>query len=276
MLPAIDAAVLQMVRGERARLYSPPSFAYAAPNFLSSRSATSEHLPGSPGISGELRARLEAVADVEIDVELVDYDNAKGKSEMRMAERMAAQLRRKEAGNSLHRMGAIAEAVAKWELSLSVSPGTDLHGRVGNPKYDMEGFGKPGDPAYKTAEKVAEDIAYVNSLKLATHLNLASGYLKLGQPTSALAHAAHALEIQPRSLKGLFRRAQCRMAIRPVDADLARADLMTCAAIDPRSKEVRAALEELQRIVRLQKAEEQRMYGGMFAREEGAAGRTSA
>ena len=241
VLPCVEMAVLQMKRGERALLYAPAVWAYGAPGFPPAAKVAEEHRGCA----------------VEVELELCSLEQPQDTNGQPMDVQTAVHLRRKDAGNLLHSKGALHEAVAKWELAVATLPsGNSL-------RYDLSRGGRP-------EEEVDAQFATIQKVQLSTHLNLANVLLKLAQPQKAQEHSDKALAIDPSSVKALFRRAQAKMRLEPVDVESVRADLTAAARLDPKSKEVRLELEHLKNVLGAQTAKERSLYGGMFAKAEAA------
>ncbi len=237
VLPCIEMAVLQMKRGERALLYAPASWAYGAPAF-----------PPAAKVPERVRA-----CAVEVEVELCSFERGEDTNGKPMEIQMAVHKKRKDAGNLLHSKGALHEAVAKWELAAGTLPsGNSL-------RYDLSRTGRPD-------AEIDADMVVVQQIQLSTHLNLAAVLLKLGEPARALEHADKALKLDGASVKALFRRAQAKMQLPPVDVASVRADLTAAAKLDPKSKEIRLELENLKGVQGAQNAEEKKLFGGVFAK----------
>lgn len=78
-------------------------------------------------------------------------------------------------------------------------------------------------------------------LELAFRLNLAEALARLGQWRESCEECSRALELEPESVKGLFRRGRARLKLG--EPELARADLVRAARAAPQDKAVREALE---------------------------------
>jgi len=241
LLPCIEMAVLDMMVGEKARLYAPASWAFDAPGF-----------PHAVEVAPQMRGQ-----EVEVEVELVGMDNAADTNGMAMDLKMEVHVRRKEAGNRLFTKGALHEAVAKWELAAGTLPDG-----VSVIRYDLSRGGQ------RTEQQLADDLASCRKVQLSTQLNMANAQLKLGEPLLAFTAADKALTIDEGNVKALFRRAQARLAGShlPIDVELVRADLTRAVKLDPTSREIRAELEKLKAVDCAQKAKEKGLFGGMFSR----------
>jgi FKBP-type peptidyl-prolyl cis-trans isomerase len=239
VLPCIDAAVLMMRRGERALLTAPAECAFGAPNF-------------PPALAIDERARG---SDVEVTLELIDFDQAADENGMHILPKIQLHARRKEAANRLFAKGALREAIAKWELAEKTLP----HG--GGLRYDVS---KRGKGVTLSEAQIETESLEVEKVQISCELNLAAVYLKLGEPGPALENAEKALKKDPQSVKGLFRRGQARMRIPPVDVEEVRADLMAAARLEPKNKDIREELTKLKQVQSDQKREEKSLYGGIF------------
>ena len=227
VLPCLDAAVLAMKRGERALLTSPAVCAFGAPNF-----------PPAEGVDARFRS-----CELEVLVELIDFDPPPETNGVVVTKIIPLHLARKDMGTRLFGKGALREAVAKWELAETTLP----HGN--SLKYDLE-------RGNRAKEEVIELKAQVEKVQLSCQLNLATVYLKLNEPEKALENAEKALGLDPNSVKAHFKRGQARMRIPPVDVDVAKADLMTAAKLDPKNREIREELDKLKQLHLEQKREE--------------------
>ena len=229
--------------GETAVLTIKPEYGYGAPLYA---------LPD--GLDRYASRRLV------VSLELVSCERAREGNALSLLDRMERQWRWKEEGNTLWAQRAIAEAVVKWEASIKVAPHR-LDLLKGRP--EREG-GRP------MVEREAE-VEAMQAVLVATHLNLSLALLRLGRPDDALTHVEKTLELRPTSVKATYRRAMCRLALRPVDVESVRADLAVASAAEPRNKEVHAALAQLRAVEAEHCAAEKRQYGGMFGEKgEGA------
>jgi tetratricopeptide (TPR) repeat protein len=101
-------------------------------------------------------------------------------------------------------------------------------------------------------------------LLLAAYLNLALCYLKLGKNLSAMEVCDLALEINPTSDKGLYRRGLAHLAMDNLEA--AVDDLNAVHALDPRNTAVLAQLCVAQQRLAQYHAQQKHVYAGMFTK----------
>ena len=135
--------------------------------------------------------------------------------------------------------------------------------RQGRPLGKRSGAGAMELLPYE-AERVEREKAECEKIQLSCQLNLAATYIKFEEPHPALENANKALAIDPNSVKSLFRRAQAKVRIPPVDVEDVKADLMAAARLDPKSREIREELEKLKQVRAQQLAEEKGHFGGIF------------
>jgi FK506-binding protein 4/5 len=204
VLRCIDAAVLEMKRGEADLLYAPAAWAYGAPDCAAA---------GHAALAG---------ARVEVELELVEFVRAKEAYDMDLREKAAAQAKKKGQGNALFRGGEWAAAVKRYERANQFALAAS----------DLE---KSGVAA---AEK-GEAEAAAKRLKLSCFLNMAACQLKLADGAAALKACQSALEIDGESVKALFRRGQAQLLLGELGP--AKADLVDAARRDPKNKARRPA-----------------------------------
>lgn len=104
----------------------------------------------------------------------------------------------------------------------------------------------------------------VQSLRLASHLNLAMCHLKLQAFSAAIESCNKALELDSNNEKGLFRRGEAHLAVN--DFDLARADFQKVLQLYPNNKAAKAQLAVCHQRIRKQIAREKKLYANMFER----------
>ena len=208
VLPCIDAAVREMKLGEIDLISAPAAWAY-----------------GAEGFGGEGKP---VASDVHVELQLVDFVRAKEPYELAMPAKLSLQEKRKEQGNVCFKRGELERALKLYQRSNTIVQQSDL---------------SSDDARGRSEAEIATDRAASTKVKLSCHLNSAQCHLKLADLPAAIKACDAALLLEPASLKGYLRRGQAYL--RMEDLDEAKADLMAAAKLDPKSREVRAELEEL-------------------------------
>jgi len=225
VLPCIDAAVRELKRGEIDLISAPAAWAY-----------------GADGFGGEGKP---VASDVHVELQLVDFERAKEPYELELPAKLGLQEKKKEQGNVCFKRGELERALKLYQRSNSVVQQSDL-----------------SDSGERSEAEVAATTAASSKVTLSCHLNSAMCHLKLADLPAAIKACDAALLLEPASLKALLRRGQAQR--RKGDLDEAKADLMAAAKLDPKSREVRAELEELKVLQSAQRAKDKNVFGGMF------------
>mmetsp|Transcript_38830 Transcript_38830/g.64428 ORF Transcript_38830/g.64428 Transcript_38830/m.64428 type:complete len:731 (+) Transcript_38830:47-2239(+) len=229
VLRCIDAAVREMKTGERSLLTAPAAWAYGAPQYLAPTN----------------KERLKDCT-VEVEIELLSFERALDSHEMNPYQKIAAQNKKKEQGNAQFKSQQYEAAVKLYKKSNGFFMS----------EHDLS---KMED---KTEEEREVEHAAAKKVKVASYVNMAVCQLRLSAVTDAVESCNSALEIDPQSVKALYRRGQAR--IKQNDFSEARTDLMAAARLDPKNKEIRQSLEDLKQIVAKSAVTARAMYGGMF------------
>mmetsp|Transcript_36976 Transcript_36976/g.97968 ORF Transcript_36976/g.97968 Transcript_36976/m.97968 type:complete len:316 (+) Transcript_36976:360-1307(+) len=120
--------------------------------------------------------------------------------------------------------------------------------------------------AAKFVDLSPEQRREVDALKLSLHLNIAQCWLKITDTENHLIQAIRscddALEIDPESVKALYRRASAREL--KGEYDNAKADLKRAAELAPDDTAVPKLMTRVEAQIARQKAKEKKMYGKMF------------
>ena len=151
------------------------------------------------------------------------------------AERLKAE------GSALLQAGDAAKAAGKYSRVLAY----------------VKGLGGLSD-----APAAAQQSA-IDALLFAGNSNLALCHLRLAQPERVLAFASAALQLQPQSVKCLFRRGAAFLSLGNVDA--ARADLEAASSLCPADAAIRAELVRLRSKERKQENDMRRQFAGCFS-----------
>jgi len=135
-----------------------------------------------------------------------------------------------------------------------------------------------GNTAFRAAqpklavEKYEKALRYLDvvsnpdkELKISLLLNKAASALKIPQPDIALESADKALAIDPKNVKGLFRRAQARAAQKEFDE--AKKDLLEALKIEPNNTDIRNEFTKIKQYQEATKKKQQDVYSKMFGQK---------
>ncbi|CBZ53099.1 Peptidylprolyl isomerase D (Cyclophilin D),related [Neospora caninum Liverpool] len=176
-------------------------------------------------------------AVLKFDVELLDsHPKPKDKWEMNVGEKLEGANAEKERGNEAFKKGNYAEAAAAYR------EGLDYFSYVEN---------------WSDEEREQQ-----KRLELPLRLNLATCCNRLGEYSEAIEQTTKALEIDPESSKGRFRRGVARMAVGLLDE--ARHDFVQAAKLDPKNVEIRRELEKCKKKIEEVRAKEKSAFGNIF------------
>lgn len=126
------------------------------------------------------------------------------------------------------------------------------------------------DYSWGLSEKEKKD---VDQIKLVCLLNLAASHLKTDEASEAIIDCSKALDIENNNVKALYRKGICwhfktelvgQAHIKNGDLEQARADLLEAAKLSPSNKEIRAEIENLKKAEANYKAQQKKMFGGVF------------
>ena len=229
---ALDACILTMRIGERARFEVPARLAYGETGSFS--------FPAVP-------PSCALIADVE----LIGAKGGSGAPEPKRAdmlyeERISRVRVHRAQGNERYRAGDILAAIREYQMALSFLTDDML----------MQLFGD----YLKEAE--AE--------KLPAHLNLAACFLREKRYREAIDQASRALGVDSTSAKAYYRRGRARQALGQDDD--ARADLLEATRRSPGGEDAAAlrALRELETEAVKAARARKKTFGGLFAHEDDA------
>jgi len=172
--------------------------------------------------------------------------------------------------------GEYKDAISKYEKSNTFAASDyDLDKKYGDIKdSEKEKDGEEKDEELEMTDEAWEvanakkvwaketDRASIKKMKLSCYLNMAACQIKLDDAAAALKSAGSALDIEQENVKGLFRRGQAHLRLG--DLDLAQADLMQAAKLDPKNKDARQELAAVKSKRAANHKKDKAMYGGMF------------
>jgi len=176
---------------------------------------------------------IPANATLHFEVELFDWDEPEPDT---AAEKIKVATKVKDEGNGLFKEGKFEQAIQKYNKTLDYFKNT----------WGLE----------------PEETKSVDSIKLASFLNLASCQLKTKDNSNAILNCCKALDIDTNNVKALFRRGQGYL--RNSEFTKAKSDLMEAAKLDPNNKEIRQELDLLKKKLEEYKNKEKQMFSGLF------------
>ncbi|XP_054722294.1 peptidyl-prolyl cis-trans isomerase FKBP4-like [Uloborus diversus] len=140
-----------------------------------------------------------------------------------------------------------------------------------NEKYEMASkkYQKIVDYLQNESELTGDQKDKKQALLLAGYLNLAACFLKLGKHQEVIENCDKALEIDSKSVKGLFRKGQAYMALK--DDEAAKEVFTEVLNVDSSNKAAQKNLYVCNENIKKQLAKEKKMYQAIFKKmaEEG-------
>ncbi|KAG2423969.1 hypothetical protein HXX76_014908 [Chlamydomonas incerta] len=189
-----------------------------------------------------VEVEVPAGSRLQFDVELVEFVNAKETWEMSDLEKANAAKQRKDKGNAFFKSGKLARAQSCWDRAVAAV------------SYD------------KSFPDEAKAIG--REVKRSCWLNLAALDLKKQHWKDAAKHCTSVLELEPGSVKALYRRAQAHMGL--ADFFEAEQDVKRALEAEPGNAEVLALQRRLKAAAREQDKKEARLYSKMFSAPKAA------
>lgn len=190
------------------------------------------------GNAGKEKFQIPPQAELKYEVHLKNFDKAKESWEMNVEEKLEQSTIVKERGTVYFKEGKYKQAVLQYKKIVSW---LEYESSLSN-----------------------EDAQKAQSLRLASHLNLAMCHLKLQAFSAAIESCNKALELDNNNEKGLFRRGEAHLAVN--DFELARADFQKVLQLYPSNKAAKVQLAVCQQRIRKQLAREKKLYANMFER----------
>lgn len=184
-------------------------------------------------------------------------------------EKMVHSNEMKEEGNKLYREKDWSGAIDKYEEACTLV----YYCYSSDPGWRKNNRGIDDDVITLVDDKgsTEEDAKQQIKLRLTCALNIAACKLQLQKYDEVIAACTAALELDKRSVKALYRRAEAR--IRPnsstaYDHDLAIQDLQKANKIEPNNTTVTSLLNELKGERKTQREKDSQTFEGMFDRGE--------
>lgn len=181
-------------------------------------------------------------ANVEWEVELLDFEKAKDWTGMTFQEIMDDADKIKAIGNRLYKEEKFNLAKAKYEKVLR--------------EYN-----------HVNPQDEEETNAFLQS-KYLLHLNVAACYQKLGDHVKAIESCNKVLDERPQHVKALYRRGMSHMAV--ADFDEAKSDFNAMMAVDKTVEgDAKAALSKLKKKQQEDEANARKQFKGLFDKKPG-------
>jgi len=198
-----------------------------------------------------------------------EKDDFKAWRQLPFSERMVISERIKEEGNQLYASASYSDAVDKYEEAASLFHycySTDPGWRKNNRGIDDDVIVFVDDVGHSEEEGRQQ-----KRLRLTCCLNLAACKQKLEKYDEVIAACDCALELDPCSIKALYRRAEAR--VRPsgstaYDLDLAISDLTKAHNLDKKNTAVDKLLFRLRGERKVQRDKDSKTFTGLFDRGE--------
>jgi FKBP-type peptidyl-prolyl cis-trans isomerase len=173
-------------------------------------------------------------AEVEYDVTLINFQQAKKTWEMSDAEKLEKAGIYKEKGTNSFKQGKYKSAIKFYEKTL----------RMLEHEPGLEGN---------------EDS---KQLQVAAHLNMTMCYLKDEEFAEAVQRANYALDLDKGNEKGIFRRGLAKLGLN--DYELAKGDFETVLKIDPGNKAAANQIVICNQKIKIQNEKDKKLYSNMF------------
>jgi len=226
---------------------------------------------------------LNNIKEQVIDVELKNFEKMKDSWELHGAEEKLTQSELLKAkGTDFFKKNKFAMAQVYYkkaadylEQDADFKEGGAKADSCGSCDEDDEGEGghkhkkdvkKPTEPV--AAPAAVEENGAVNNLEkrrvllVAVQLNLSLCYLKQQNYVECLKSCDKAIEFDPSSEKGYFRRGQANLALK--EYEIAKSDFVRTLKIDPNSKTAQAHLSTCLEKIKEQNERDKKKFYGMF------------
>jgi len=190
------------------------------------------------GAAGNAEKGVPPNAVLIYEIELLDFQKEKESWDMDTTEKIGAATKRKEEGNTLFKESKFGRATKKYKKALTFV-----------------------DSDYGVAD---EDKDKFKQLKLLLFLNVAACKLHTKDYGGVKENCNKALEIDPKNVKALLRRAKAY--IDSDDWDLARHDIKKVLEQDANNNDAKVELARLNKKVAEHTSKEKKAFGGMFER----------
>ena len=224
-VPSVVLPLLKAKLEELEKVIEPATAAFVAIE-LEEKRAIEKELEAA-----EAAEAAEKAANGEEDQ---DHDTRK----LKKADRMRLVMKNKEEGTELFKGTNWRPAAARYHKALT--------------------------HAAKFFDLKPDDEAEVKNIKLSLYLNLAMCYIKMESWDRVTENCKHALDLEPKSAKALFRRSQASEARK--DYTSALEDLKLAKEYAPEDAGITKAEVRINKLIAKEKAKEKKMYGNIFGK----------
>jgi len=214
--PALETAIGTMKKGEKSSFALKPSYAF--------------------GAKGDESKGVPPNAEVEYEIELVDFVKEKDSWDLNTQEKLDAATKRKEDGNALFKEGKFERAAAKYKRALTFV-----------------------DSDYGVAD---EDKDKLKLAKITLYGNIAASKLQLKDYAAVKENCKKVLDLDPHNIKALVR--QAKVYVDVDDWDLAKSTLQQVFEIDQNNIDAKKEQARLNKKIADQNAKDKKVFGGMF------------
>jgi len=237
VVPGVEAALLKMKKGETAKVHVKAQYAYAN--------------------QGDAGLAVPGAADLDYELTLEDFEQAKYKYEMSGKEKVEFCEKVKEMGTGYFKKAQFELAVKKYQQIVEYLEDEDSASFSGDSDDEIK------EPA---AEKEKEEVdeAKTQSLLLAAHSNQALCYLKLSKGLEAAKACEAALKLDPQNVKALFRRGQA--SEQQQEYEQAVGHFQAVLAVEPKNGAAAQQIRVCQNQAKKFKAAQKKRYANMFER----------
>jgi FK506-binding protein 4/5 len=235
VVDAVDFATKTMVKGESSR------FRVKAGDSTLTIPADRQYLKQSAKFLDAVDKLNKSSDDkkrvLELEIEVVDVQQDPVKTATETQARVEVAKKLKDEGNKLFQQSRFNLAKRRYARV------TEICDELGD--FDQE---------------TIDDMK--KNLQLPSYLNLAAVALKEKQWKEAIENCDKAVELDPKSVKGLYRRAQAHQGSHDLEA--AKKDLTEALSVEPGNGAVQSLLNKVKQEIQQTKEKEKKLYGRLF------------
>ncbi|CAG7725854.1 unnamed protein product [Allacma fusca] len=191
---------------------------------------------------------VPANADLEYEIELLDFEIEKELETLTVSERKSVGIQKRERGNWWYGRDEASLAIQCYRRALEFLD--DVDGGIAFPDEDKE----------KTA--VTEELRQLIDERLKTYNNMAAAQLKLKAYDAALTSVEAVLKCQPNNSKALYRKG--KILTSKGDTDGALEAFRRVSELEPNTKSILQEINQLQAKRKKEREGEKMLYKRMF------------